>query len=73
LDAYKLDLERMRGIRVPTLLLVGGASPPFRRTVTETLRAALPQAQIEELPGQGHGAIQAAPELFARAVMRFLA
>lgn len=73
LDAYRFDPEPFRAMQAPTLVLVGGDSPPFRRTVAETLRAALPNSQIGVLPGQGHGAIEAAPDVFARAVIPFLA
>lgn len=71
-DAYTFHPEPFRNLRAPTLLLVGGDSLPFRRTVAETFRAGLPTSQIGVLPGQQHGAIEAAPELFAKEVMRFL-
>jgi pimeloyl-ACP methyl ester carboxylesterase len=72
-DAYTFDPKRFRAMQVPTLLLVGGDSPPFRRTVAEAFHAGLPNSRIEVLPGQRHGAIEAAPDLFAKEVMRFLA
>ena len=54
------------------MLLVGGDSAPFRRTVAETIAAAVPNSQIGVLPCQRHGAIEAAPDLFAQEVMTFL-
>jgi pimeloyl-ACP methyl ester carboxylesterase len=72
-DAYTFHPEHFRSLRAPTLLLVGGDSPAFRRTVAEAFHAGLPTSQIGVLPGQRHGAIEAAPELFAKEVMRFLA
>jgi pimeloyl-ACP methyl ester carboxylesterase len=55
-----------------TLLLVGGASPPRYRSTAEALNAVLPSSRIAMLPDQGHDAINAAPELFAGEVIRFL-
>jgi pimeloyl-ACP methyl ester carboxylesterase len=60
------------GWRIPTLLLLGGDSPPPYRATAELLHAALPGSRIEVLPGQTHNAINAAPKLFAEAVLRFL-
>lgn len=60
------------GWRIPTLLLLGGDSPPQHRATAELLHATLPASQIEILPGQTHNAINAAPKLFASAVLRFL-
>jgi pimeloyl-ACP methyl ester carboxylesterase len=71
-DAYKFDPKHFCTMQAPTLLLVGGDSPPFRRTVAEAFQAGLPNGQIGVLPGQRHGAIEAAPDLFAKEVMRFL-
>jgi pimeloyl-ACP methyl ester carboxylesterase len=72
LNAYRFEPARFRALQAPTLLLVGGDSMPFRRTVAETIAAAVPNSRIGVLPGQRHGAIEAAPELFAQEVMRFL-
>jgi pimeloyl-ACP methyl ester carboxylesterase len=71
-DAYTFDPKHFHIMRAPTLLLVGGDSPPFRRTVAEAFHAALPNSQIGVLPGQRHGAVEAAPDLFANETMRFL-
>lgn len=72
LDRYVFAPERFVAMRTPTLLLLGGESPVFRRSVAETLCAALPESRIAMLPGQMHGAIQDAPDLFAQAVLAFL-
>jgi len=56
----------------PTLLLVGGDSPPQYRTTAEALSAVLPLSRIVILPNQGHFAISTAPELFANEVIDFL-
>ncbi len=60
------------GWRIPTLLLLGGDSPPQYHMTAELLHATLPDSRIEILPGQTHNAINAAPKLFTSAVLRFL-
>ncbi len=73
LAAAHYDLEAIRKLaNVPTLLLVGSQSPSRNRQAAETLHAALPQARLEALPGQSHGAMFTAPELFAERVINFL-
>jgi pimeloyl-ACP methyl ester carboxylesterase len=61
-----------RECAAPTLLLVGGNSPPQYRTTAEALDAVLPSSRIVTLPNQGHVAISTAPELFAGEVIDFL-
>jgi pimeloyl-ACP methyl ester carboxylesterase len=63
---------RFRGCPVPTLLLVGGESPPQYRETAEALHALLPSSRIVTLPNQGHVAMNTAPELFAGEVIGFL-
>lgn len=60
------------GWRIPTLLLLGGDSPVQYRATADLLLASLPGSRIEVLSGQTHNAINAAPKLFASAVLRFL-
>jgi pimeloyl-ACP methyl ester carboxylesterase len=72
LDRYVFAPERFVDMRTPTLLLIGGESPPFRRSDADILCAALPDSRIAVLPGQKHGAIQEAPALFAQEVLAFL-
>jgi pimeloyl-ACP methyl ester carboxylesterase len=71
-EKYRFDPERFRGVDVPTLYLLGGASPPHMHRATHAAAAALPNAQTVILPGQGHVAMDAAPELFLDEVLRFL-
>jgi pimeloyl-ACP methyl ester carboxylesterase len=61
-----------RHCSAPTLLLVGGDSPPQYRATAEALSVVLPSSRIVTLPNQGHGAITTAPELFADEVIGFL-
>ena len=71
-ERYKFGARRFEALDVPTLLLLGGDSPPFFRAAIETVDAALPASRIVILPGQQHIAIDTAPELFVREVVQFL-
>jgi pimeloyl-ACP methyl ester carboxylesterase len=70
---YVFAPERFGAMRTPTLLLVGGDSPPRELRNAEGVATALPDACVVVLPGQGHAAMYAAPELFVAEVVRFLA
>jgi pimeloyl-ACP methyl ester carboxylesterase len=71
---YIFDPDRFRALHIPTLLLLGdsGIGPPFFRTATDALDAALPESRVAVMEGQGHMAIFTAPDVFAREVLRFL-
>lgn len=69
---YAFQRERFAQFTVPTLLLLGGASPPAFRQPVEVLDAALPDSRVVVLDGQRHVAMDAAPELFLAQVKRFL-
>lgn len=71
-DAYRLRPERFTGLSVPTLVLLGSASPAGEAESAERLVAALPGARLVTLPGQGHVAMLTAPDLFAAEVLDFL-
>jgi pimeloyl-ACP methyl ester carboxylesterase len=70
-DRYAFDPQRFRTMRTPTVLFLGGDSPPRRRPVAETLNTALPNSQIVVLPGQQHGAMRTAPDVFVQEVDKF--
>jgi pimeloyl-ACP methyl ester carboxylesterase len=70
--AAPFDVASATAIAAPTLVLVGGESPPPVKERAQTLAASLPHGHLSELSGQGHWAPQAAPELFAAAVLSFL-
>jgi pimeloyl-ACP methyl ester carboxylesterase len=72
-ESYQFKPERLKDLNVPTLLLLGGDSPPFFKAAIEALHAVLPNSRIVVLPGQQHIAIDTAPDLFTREVMAFLA
>lgn len=69
---YRLDFDRLRLIRTPTLLLLGGDSPAFFHEATRRVDAALPDSRILELPGQQHIAMDLIPDRFVSAVRSFL-
>jgi pimeloyl-ACP methyl ester carboxylesterase len=71
-EDYRFEPERFRGVDVPTLFLLGGASPPHMHRATHAAAEALPNAQVVVLPGQGHVAMDSAPDLFLHEVFRFL-
>jgi pimeloyl-ACP methyl ester carboxylesterase len=45
---------RAERILTPTLVIAGGAGPPFMRTTAETLSRAMPKAEFRTLDGQTH-------------------
>lgn len=69
---YEFRAERFKNLTIPTLLLLGGDSPPFFKVAIEVVNLALPNSRIVVLPGQQHIAIDTAPDLFAREVLAFL-
>jgi pimeloyl-ACP methyl ester carboxylesterase len=70
LNRYDFNGERCRGLEIPVLLQVGSESPRDLY-VTDALAAVLPNARIEELPGQAHEGMTTAPGMYAEAVTRF--
>jgi pimeloyl-ACP methyl ester carboxylesterase len=63
-------LERWASVRVPTLLMDGGASPPWRRNAVRALASVLPDVRHRTLEGQDHGP---ADEVLAPVLEGFLA
>jgi pimeloyl-ACP methyl ester carboxylesterase len=64
-----LPVDDVKVITVPTLVLVGGASPAFIHEAGEALANALPGAQRATLEGQTH---QVSPEALVPALLTFL-
>lgn len=73
IDAFAPGAEWFAAVTAPTLLLLGGASPQREADTTERLRGLLPDSRVEILAGQQHVATLTAPDLVARAVLRFIA
>jgi pimeloyl-ACP methyl ester carboxylesterase len=69
---YEFEPERFTDTTVPAVLLVGGESPQWIRDVTDDLNDALPNSRISVLEGQGHVAMNTAPDLFIDEVLAFV-
>ena len=72
-NEYVFEPERFRSLTTPTLLLLGGDSPPFFGAGIEAVHAALPNSKVRVMPGQQHTAMNTAIELFTHEVCKFLA
>jgi pimeloyl-ACP methyl ester carboxylesterase len=51
---YAVPTERATAVKVPTLVIAGGADIPWMRQTAQTLAGALPNGQARILEGQGH-------------------
>jgi pimeloyl-ACP methyl ester carboxylesterase len=71
LRAYAFDAADFKTLDLPVLLLTGSESPQ-QNYATDALATSLPNARIEVLAGQGHGANLTAPQEFVDAVTSFL-
>jgi pimeloyl-ACP methyl ester carboxylesterase len=69
---YALRPERFKAFTTPTLLLLGGDSPPPFKAAIDELHAALPNSRIAVLPGQRHAAMDTGPAIFTTEVIAFL-
>jgi pimeloyl-ACP methyl ester carboxylesterase len=61
-----------RAVTCPVLLLLGAQSPVWAQDNTAALAAALPSVELVILRGQGHEAIDTAPEVLVTELERFL-
>ncbi len=66
------DPELAARITVPVLVVTGKESGEPAKADVGTLTAALPDARVVEMDGQGHVADVLAPEVFARHLLAFL-
>jgi pimeloyl-ACP methyl ester carboxylesterase len=64
-------LSLAASVAAPALLLLGVTSPAWAGDITRTIAAALPAAELVVLPGLGHEAIDSAPDLVVRELLRF--
>ena len=73
LDPYRFDANRMRGLKVPTLLLTGSktASPDLKRAIS-SLVDCLPNHSLIVFQGQEHNAMDTIPQEFAETITKFL-
>ncbi len=68
-----IDFSRAREITAPTLLLLGSTSTAWARSITHQLESLIPHARVVELAGQGHEAIDRAPDLLLSELLAFFA
>lgn len=71
-QGYRFEPDRFRALRVPTLLLVGGDSPPRELRHARAVADALADGRVVLMPGQQHAAMITAPDLFVSEVEAFL-
>jgi pimeloyl-ACP methyl ester carboxylesterase len=69
MGGFALPASRLGKIRVPTLVVGGGKSPPNLKAAVRAVADAVPNAQLEEIPNQSH-AIKASA--LAPVVRRFV-
>lgn len=67
----RLDPVRFRDLRVPTLLLAGGASAAAFQAAARAVAAALSHSRLVVLPRQGNAAMDTAIDLFTTEMNRF--
>ena len=65
---YSIPTETASSVKVPTLVLAGGADMPFMRDSAKALTDALPDGQVQFLEGQGH---DVDPKVLAPALREF--
>jgi pimeloyl-ACP methyl ester carboxylesterase len=70
---YSFRPEKFHAMRVPTLLLLGSASPVYFKAVIDLVHEALPASQVALLAGQQHAAMDTGKEIFLKPVLEFLA
>lgn len=73
LSAYRFDAGRMKSLQVPTLLLLGGATPsPYAKQSIYALQESLPHPTLVVLPAQEHNAMDGGREALAQAIIKFV-
>ncbi|MES1174167.1 MAG: alpha/beta hydrolase [Myxococcales bacterium] len=70
--SYAADAAELARVQIPTLMLLGGASPARMRSAAETIAARLPNSRITEIPNAQHVAMLSAAPVFAACVNEFL-
>ncbi len=73
IDGFGADLDRFAALDIPTLLIVGGFSPPWLTQNSRRLQQVIPKADLVEIPGHAHVAHNTAPAAMAEAILQFVA
>jgi len=58
-------------LTMPLRILLGSVSPPWLQAAAKAAHAAAPRSSLVVLPGQAHGAMDTAPQMFVDEVVRF--
>ena len=69
---HAVTFQMLEGLRVPTLLLTGGADMYTPPAALQLFAARIPGATSVVLPDVGHSAYWEQPEAFNRAVLDFV-
>jgi pimeloyl-ACP methyl ester carboxylesterase len=69
---YTADPARLSAIGVPVRILLGTDTPPALTRAAHAAHEAVPDAELVELPGHGHAAMDADPPMFVRQVEDWL-
>jgi pimeloyl-ACP methyl ester carboxylesterase len=72
-NGFNFSDEALRAVRASTLLLVGGENLAWLQPSIDRLSALIPKLHVAVMPGQGHIAMNTAPEVFCAEVTAFLA
>jgi len=74
LSAYRFDANRMKSVKMPTLLLIGeDTASPYAKQSINALRASLPNPTLVVLERQQHNAMDSGREALANAIIKFAA
>jgi pimeloyl-ACP methyl ester carboxylesterase len=71
-SGYTFVPDRFKSMLTPTLLLVGGESPPRELENARIIADTLPNAQVRVLEGQQHAAMYTVPDVFVNEVIKYL-
>ena len=70
-EALSIDLDRLRAFSAPTLLTLGGESPPFFPLVMKQIAQTMPRAVTRTFPGAGHVPHLSHPDEYVTTVTNF--
>lgn len=74
LAAYRFDPERIKSVKMPTLLLLGENTPsPYAKQSIAALRESLPNPTLVVLAAQEHNAMDGGRDVLAKAILQFAA
>ena len=73
IEGFHFEPAQFREVTTPTLILLGGDTPPEQQRPGRMLAAALANSTLRVLPGQRHTAMDTAPDMFCAEVIQFAA